>query len=279
MSSSRRSRQWRISLPSPPPGHGELNCQGTGMYEYLPISNENSALSPSAGSWAIPHSCPGTAVSFSVVSYQYLSTDQFHQYLALFLRRQGQSRVGQDPSNRQRRVENLVSKHKVPLLGVAFHPTNTPTRWSDLRATEGWAALQHHAVLHTNITLYPPRHPDSSPPPRLLVQLIQGSYISILPASDVEPFSPAEWHAGNIYAMERTLPRAIELPTPPSATSPTTYHVFVSGDYEASAAFQYISQVSLRYRSDFSATPNSEAHLPRASTSLLTSRLPAIRSS
>ncbi|KAJ7093157.1 hypothetical protein C8R44DRAFT_399607 [Mycena epipterygia] len=105
-------------------------------------------------------------------------------------------------------------------------------RWSDLRATEGWAALQHHAVLHTNITLYPPRHPDSSPAPRLLVQLVQGSYITIVPASDAEPFSPPEWHAGNIYAMERTLPRAIELPTPPSTTSPTTYHVFVSGDYE-----------------------------------------------
>ncbi|KAJ6606577.1 hypothetical protein DFH09DRAFT_1242069 [Mycena vulgaris] len=127
------------------------------------------------------------------------------------------------------------------------HPTRTTTqanalgdlkvsfpniRWSDLRATEGWAALQHHAVLHTNITLYPPRDPDSSVPPRLLVQLVQGSYITVLPASDSGLFAPPEWHAGNIYAMERTLPRAIELPTPPSTTTPTTYHIFVSGDYE-----------------------------------------------
>ncbi|KAJ7168119.1 hypothetical protein C8R43DRAFT_1060269 [Mycena crocata] len=104
-------------------------------------------------------------------------------------------------------------------------------RWSDLRATEGWAALQHHAVLRTNITLFPPPGSDSSPAPRLLVQLIQGSYIAILPAS--EPSSPPEWHAGNIYAMERTLPRAIELPTSPSMTGPTIYQVFVSGDYEA----------------------------------------------
>ncbi|KAJ7197231.1 hypothetical protein GGX14DRAFT_545520 [Mycena pura] len=102
-------------------------------------------------------------------------------------------------------------------------------RWSDLRATEGWAALQHHAVLHTNLTLYPPRGTDSSIAPRLLVQLIQGSYIAIL---DSELSSPPEWHAGNVYATDRTLPRAIELPTPPSAISPTTYHIFVSGDYE-----------------------------------------------
>ncbi|KAJ7043274.1 hypothetical protein C8F04DRAFT_1074310 [Mycena alexandri] len=107
-------------------------------------------------------------------------------------------------------------------------------RWTDLRATEGWAALQHHAVLHTNLTIYPPPGANgASPAPRLLVQLIQGSYITIVPASvGSVSSSPPEWHAGNIYEMERTLPRAIELPTPPSSTGPTTYHVFVSGDYE-----------------------------------------------
>ncbi|KAJ7445786.1 hypothetical protein B0H11DRAFT_2086878 [Mycena galericulata] len=96
-------------------------------------------------------------------------------------------------------------------------------RWADLRATEGWAALQHHAVLHTTITLNPPQNADAFPVPRLLVQLIQGSRRCP---------SPPEWHAGNIYAMDRTLARAIELPSPPSTTSPTTYHIFVSGDYE-----------------------------------------------
>ncbi|KAK7023879.1 transmembrane protein [Favolaschia claudopus] len=107
-------------------------------------------------------------------------------------------------------------------------------RWSDLRATEGWAALQHHAVLHTNLTLHPPGSGSNIPPPRLLVQLIQGSYITIVPGSELassESFVP-EWHAGNIYELDRTLPRAIELPSPPSTRSPTTYHVFVSGDYE-----------------------------------------------
>ncbi|KAJ7184189.1 hypothetical protein C8R46DRAFT_1063195 [Mycena filopes] len=101
-------------------------------------------------------------------------------------------------------------------------------RWSDLRATEGWAALQHHAVLHTTLTIYPGSH-DASPAPRLLVQLSQGAYIAIV--SDASS-SPPEWHAGNIYAIERTLPRAIDLPTPPSTTGPSTYHVFVAADYE-----------------------------------------------
>ncbi|KAJ7632248.1 hypothetical protein FB45DRAFT_744737 [Roridomyces roridus] len=100
-------------------------------------------------------------------------------------------------------------------------------RWSDLRATEGWAALQHAAVLHSSITLDPP--PGADTPPRLLADLVQGSYVAILPES---PSSPPEWHAGNIYDMQRTLPRAIELPSPPSMTSPTTYHVFISGNYE-----------------------------------------------
>ncbi|KAJ7285998.1 hypothetical protein C8J57DRAFT_1286459 [Mycena rebaudengoi] len=106
-------------------------------------------------------------------------------------------------------------------------------RWSALRATEGWAAIQHHALLHTSITLYPPEDAAASPPPRLLVELIQGSYIAILPAlGSSEPHSAPEWNAGNIYDMQRTLPRAIELPSPASTIEPTTYEVFVSGDYE-----------------------------------------------
>ncbi|KAJ7871501.1 hypothetical protein B0H14DRAFT_3570057 [Mycena olivaceomarginata] len=104
-------------------------------------------------------------------------------------------------------------------------------RWSDLRATEGWAALQHHALLHTTLTLHPPTTGSNEAPPRLLVQLVQGAYIAIIPSGSEASLEP-EWHAGNIYELPRTLPRAIELPTPPTTTSSTTYHVFVSGDYE-----------------------------------------------
>ncbi|CAK5279385.1 unnamed protein product [Mycena citricolor] len=103
-------------------------------------------------------------------------------------------------------------------------------RWSNLRATEGWAALQHHALLRSTLTVYPPTTRSPSViMPQLLVQLIQGSYFSIVSPDDP---APAEWHAGNIYALERTLPKTVQLPTAPSLTAPTTYEIFVSGDYE-----------------------------------------------
>ncbi|RDB21028.1 hypothetical protein Hypma_011398 [Hypsizygus marmoreus] len=105
-------------------------------------------------------------------------------------------------------------------------------RWQSLRATEGWAALQHHAVLRTQLTVYPPRF-GSAPFPGLLIQLIQGSFFSILP---IEPAHceqhVAEWMSGNIYDMERALPRIVELPFAPSLDKPTAYNIFISGDYE-----------------------------------------------
>ncbi|KAJ7582507.1 hypothetical protein C8J56DRAFT_954942 [Mycena floridula] len=105
------------------------------------------------------------------------------------------------------------------------------TRWKSLRATEGWAALQHHAVLHSSITVYPPGLITSKIPPRLLIDLVQGSYFTIIPSS-IDKGTPPQWFAGNIYAMERALPRSIPLPHPPSFDTPTTYEIYVSGDYE-----------------------------------------------
>ncbi|KAF8078159.1 hypothetical protein FPV67DRAFT_1603782 [Lyophyllum atratum] len=105
-------------------------------------------------------------------------------------------------------------------------------RWQSLRATEGWAALQHHAVLRGTLTVHPPSS-GHKPFPRLLVNLIQGSFFTILPAGQAERrFTVPEWHAGNIYDMERALARAVQLPFPPCSKEPTVYHIFVSGDYE-----------------------------------------------
>ncbi|CAA7270176.1 unnamed protein product [Cyclocybe aegerita] len=102
-------------------------------------------------------------------------------------------------------------------------------RWKSLRSYEGWAALQHHAVLRTTLTLHPPSDPIAGSP-RLLFDLKQVSYFTIVPQHG-SPASP-EWHAGNIYDMERALPELVELPTDPSHLSPTKYDLFVSGDYE-----------------------------------------------
>ncbi|KAL0947293.1 hypothetical protein HGRIS_013412 [Hohenbuehelia grisea] len=111
-------------------------------------------------------------------------------------------------------------------------------RWSALRATEGWAALQHHAILRATLTVIPPEAFTSTdlqhPVPSVLVQLVQGSFFAITPSlsqSDQNPAAPA-WHAGNIYNLERSLPQVVNLPTPPSMTAPTEYNMFISGDYE-----------------------------------------------
>lgn len=106
-------------------------------------------------------------------------------------------------------------------------------RWESIRATEGWAALQHHAVLRTTLTLYPPSDSvaDSKvAAPRLLVQLKQGSYFTVLPSNNHS--GTPQWHSGNIYALERALPRAVDLPVTPSYNAPTQYDIYVSGDYE-----------------------------------------------
>ena len=82
--------------------------------------------------------------------------------------------------------------------------------------------------------MYPPSNPSAKEAlaPRLLVNLIQGSFFTIVPAGvQGDNFTP-EWHAGNIYALGRAPPNAVELPYPPSTDSPTSYEIFVSGDYE-----------------------------------------------
>ncbi|KAF9001962.1 hypothetical protein BDQ17DRAFT_1281013 [Cyathus striatus] len=105
-------------------------------------------------------------------------------------------------------------------------------RWKTLRETEGWAVLQHHAVLRTILTIHPPELHNGTYKmhPQLRVNIKQGSYFAVIPHDNIS-FTP-EWHAGNIYDMERALPRTVDLPTPPSTTSPTEYQFFVSGDYE-----------------------------------------------
>jgi hypothetical protein len=121
-----------------------------------------------------------------------------------------------------------VPKHQ--LIGT------TPHSWSRIRQTEGWAGLQHHSVLHTVLTISPPADPDSngsSVPPRLHANLMQGSFFAIMPRSGGNRVP--KWYSGNIYSMERSLPRIIDLPSTPSLASPTSYDVFVSGDYEVSA--------------------------------------------
>lgn len=83
------------------------------------------------------------------------------------------------------------------------------------------------------MTVYPPTLPAEHLP-HLLVQLIQGSFFTIIPSSsNASGAIPVpEWHAGNIYGIKGVRPRAVNFPIPPSTTSPTVYEIFISGDYE-----------------------------------------------
>lgn len=104
---------------------------------------------------------------------------------------------------------------------------------------EGWAAFQHHTVLRTTVTIHPPETGYGSLPPKLLIDLKQGSYFALVPrfdnederASESERFVP-EWHAGNIYDLSRAHPSTVNLPGNFSIDNPNVYDLFVSGDYE-----------------------------------------------
>jgi hypothetical protein len=119
-------------------------------------------------------------------------------------------------------------------------------RWAQLRATEGWAALQHHALIRTELTVYPPTSRDASKPPseshhnpalpQLRVNLIQGAYFTILPVNQSQSRSESEfdsdvkdennivprWYSGNIYALTPTSasdPQVLPFPQVPSSSS------------------------------------------------------------
>lgn len=44
-----------------------------------------------------------------------------------------------------------------------------------------------------------------------------------------------EWYAGNIYDLERALPRMVDLPLPPDPTATSRYDIFISGEYEVNS--------------------------------------------
>ncbi|KAG1879397.1 hypothetical protein C8R48DRAFT_752447 [Suillus tomentosus] len=108
-------------------------------------------------------------------------------------------------------------------------------RWEQLRATEGWAALQHHNVLRTYFTVYPPdsKQGSAEADPRLRVECLQGAYFSILPDDETTwATHVSEWHMGNVYALERAPVQFVSLPTSPCRDKTTRYQVVLGGSYE-----------------------------------------------
>ncbi|KAJ8596145.1 hypothetical protein M405DRAFT_871487, partial [Rhizopogon salebrosus TDB-379] len=107
-------------------------------------------------------------------------------------------------------------------------------RWEQLRATEGWAALQHHSVLRTYFTLHPPDEESTQGfDPRLRVECLQGAYFAILPGDDTAwTTHTPEWHMGNVYALENAPVQFVSLPISPCRDKATRFQVVLGGPYE-----------------------------------------------
>ena len=93
--------------------------------------------------------------------------------------------------------------------------------------------MQHHAVLHSYLTVTPPGEYNGDPVsvPALIADVRSASYFSIIPDTPNVNHIP-RWHAGNIYNLPNTPSQVIQLPTAPKSRNSTTYHLIVSGDYE-----------------------------------------------
>lgn len=119
--------------------------------------------------------------------------------------------------------------------------------------TEGWAALQHHVILRTTLTLFPPSLGETSSTlhidPRVLVELKQGSYFTMKPKHCPANFVP-RWFVGNIYDLERAVPACVDLSGPISTTDPLEYELFVSGDYEVTVLHCFMRRVCSTIRID-----------------------------
>jgi hypothetical protein len=88
-------------------------------------------------------------------------------------------------------------------------------------STEGWAALQYHSVLYTTFSILLLLSHDILPSKsRLSVHLKKGSSFAIFPAQDQRSKRfHIQWHAGDIYAMEHSFPRIVDLPLTPCVFS------------------------------------------------------------
>ncbi|KAF8595688.1 hypothetical protein BDV93DRAFT_611299 [Ceratobasidium sp. AG-I] len=102
-------------------------------------------------------------------------------------------------------------------------------RWGAIRATEGWAGLQHHVLLHTKIFLMPPLSYNplvDQKPTHLLLSASQCSYLAVLApiSNSVVP----RWHTGNIYAYSDA----------PAIKIPLNDALFASRQYTSSSQWQ-----------------------------------------
>jgi len=124
-----------------------------------------------------------------------------------------------------------------------IHVSHPSVPWDQIRATEGWAGLQHVNVLRGWLSVYSPSDlgGDASEP-LLRTELLQAAFFTILPPSD----SPQrkshvpEWHHGNIYTLERAPVQFVRFPVWPTRNkAETRYEVIICAPYEVHRSLSF----------------------------------------
>ncbi|KAH7889966.1 hypothetical protein F5I97DRAFT_1848975 [Phlebopus sp. FC_14] len=198
------------------------------------------------------------------------------------------------PSSLTPRGYTSWSKTTADPHGTVFvsHPS---VPWERIRATEGWAALQHINVLRGWLYVYPPAVPCGDTEPLLRTDLLRGTFFTILP----HPEDPArktyvpEWHQGNVYAMERAPSQLVRLPVAPKRNVDgdgvvgTKYEVIICGTYEirlfgdphfyASPSSYPVLTLNFTVSLDFPCTPDSHGWSRNIPTGESLSDLPHVQ--
>lgn len=110
-------------------------------------------------------------------------------------------------------------------------------RWKQLRAIFGWAALQHHGLVHTVLTISPP--PGGSSEPilddsariQLHLSLKQASFVGFKPRHKSATGFQSVWYEGDIYDQSPH-GRIVSLPATSLVDDKLEFDVFLSVDYE-----------------------------------------------
>lgn len=115
-------------------------------------------------------------------------------------------------------------------------------------------------MLRTTITIYPPSMNDRAQVSHLLIDVKQGSFFTVLPSWQSNPTerrsAVPKWYASNIYSLSAAPSQVVPLPVAPSMQQPTTYDLFVSGDYEVRLVSSYL--LVERYRAGAHRSGSSE---------------------
>lgn len=117
-----------------------------------------------------------------------------------------------------------------------IHVSHPSVPWNQIRATEGWAGLQHLNVLRGWLSVFSPSDVSGDPSePLLRTELLQGAFFTILPPPDSleRKTGTPEWYYGNIYQLERAPAQLVRLPVSPAGNKEgTRYEIIICAPYE-----------------------------------------------